>query len=157
MIFELIGGLLEWGVDALSELFGEAGGELIAGGAEALVDLGTAVVAIGAGAAALGAIIALAELTVDSIRKYLNNKNIASQIEDILNNDKQTQKYFRDKLQNVPQFSLKQMNKVVAKMQRTSDGQTVATVRVIHPESKVYTDIPIAGNKVSGVYEGLTL
>ena len=154
-MFDFLGEIIEGATELLSEVFG--GG--IAGDAMAALamELGTTVVTIGAGAVALGALIALAELTVDSIKKYLNSRK--SDIEDALNNDPETLKRFlpKERLAGANKFSLSQMKKVVHKMQRTSDGQTVATVRISHPVSGVYLDAPIAGNQVKGVYQGLVL
>lgn len=156
MIFELVGAILESLGDFLGELF-EGGGELLEGGAALASELGTAVVAIGAGAAALGALIAVAELSAQAIRNFLYSQDMASKIQNVLNNDPTTLKNLGVSLQNAPQYSISQMKKVVQKVSRTSDGQTVATVRVIHPTSGVYVDCPIAGNTNKDVYEGLVL
>lgn len=157
MIFELIGGLLEWGAEVIGDLLGESAGELIGAGAEMAAELGTAVVAVGVGAAALGAIVALAELSLEAIKKWLYSAKVASRIEDILNKNPQTLAALGHKLQNAPKFSLSQMKKVVHEVKRTQDGQTVATIRVTHPLSGVYTDVRVAGNTNKNVYEGAIL
>lgn len=154
-MFDLLGDLVE----LVTDLFSDGGGDLLAGAADLALEIGTDIVAIGAGAAAIGAIVALAELTRDTIRKYLASKAVASQIEDILNNDENTLNKFvpEERLRGAHKYSISQMTKVVDKIEKTADGQSVATVRVVHPRSGVYLDAKIAGNHMSGVYEGLTL
>lgn len=158
MPFEFLGILIEGIVDFVGDLFSE-GGEMLAGAAELAAEVGTSVVAIGAGAMALGAIVALAELTVNTIRNYLNSKQVAKKIEDILNNDEETLKALlpKERLAGANKCSIGEMYKSVHSVRKTSDGQTVATVRIVHPKSGVYLDAPIAGNKATGIYEGLVL
>lgn len=157
MLFEYIGGILGELVEGVADLFSEADADMLAEGTDFAEKLGTAVVGIGVGAAALGALVALDVLSVDSLRKYLLHRS--REIEDILNDDEKTLENVRikERLKGAKKCSISQMEKVVTRIDKTSDGQTVATVRIIHPKSNVYTDIPIAGNKVKDIYEGLVL
>ena len=158
MIFELLGEVISSVCDWIGDLL-EGGGELLAGGAELAAVLGTAVVALGAAATAMGAVIALAELSVHAIRKWLNSKNIAGQIENILNNNPNTLKDLLpgEILRGANKVSISQMKKVVRKVEKTPDGsQTVATIHIIHPRG-VYYETAIAGNSVKDVREGMVI
>lgn len=151
MIFELIGALIEGIGDLLGELF--------EGGAALAAELGTAAVAVGAGAAALGAVIALAELSIDAIKKYLCKRDVAAKIERILNNDQRTLNAMvsSKRLANANKFSISDMDTTVHDVRRTRDGQKVAIVRVLHPVGRVYHDVVIAGNKNIDVQAGLKI
>lgn len=157
MPLDFISGLIEGLVDVIEEV-----AEVVFGNSDAAalaVELGTSVVAIGAGAAAIGACVALAELTVDTLRKFINSRDVSKKIEDALNNDEKTLKLLisKDQLAGAHVCRIGDMKKVVHSVKRTPDGQTVATVRITHPKSGACLDAHIAGNKVSGVYEGLVL
>lgn len=162
MIFELLGEIIVAAGEMIGDLLegaADSAGELLDSGAELAATLGTAVVAVSAAATAMGAVIALAELSVDAIRKWLNSKNIASQIENILNNDPHTLESMlpEERLRGANKFSISQMKKIVHKVEKTPDGlQSVATIRIVHP-CGVYYDAVVAGNSVKDVYKGVTI
>lgn len=158
LIFDFLGdaadAVISGAVEAFSgsEVLGEMAAELAA-------ELGTAAVAVGAGAVALGAVAAFAELTAETLKKFIQSKQIADQIVDALNNDPVTRACLTEnKLENAPKYKISDisdMHRKVENVEKTADGQEVVTIRVTHPISLVYTDVCVAANTCKGIYKGM--
>lgn len=157
LIFDFLGDTIETVIGSTVEAISGSGvlGEMAA---ELAAELGTAVVAVGAGAVALGAVIAFADLTAEKLKKFICSKQMGDQLADILNDDPTTlARLTEKKLENAPRYSIHDMIRRVENLEKTTDGQTVVKVRVIHPISQVYTDVSVAANECKGIYKGLEI
>lgn len=153
LIFDFLGDAMDTVIGGAVEAF--SGSEVLG---EMAAELGTAAVAIGAGAVALGAVVAFAELTAETLKKFIQSEQIADQIVDALNNDPVTMACLTEnKLENAHVCSISDMLQKVERLEKTAEGQKVVTVRVTHPISHVYTDVSVAANECRGIYEGLKL
>lgn len=160
MVFDFLVDLLSDAVDSVGNLIGGISdvGMDFDSLSEFAESLGTTAVELSSAALALGAIYAFTVLTADTLEKFIQSRRIKSEVEDILNNDPTTiRRLDEEHLRNAPKCSISDMRKRVEKMQKTSDGQTVLTLRVTHPISQVYTDVKLAAKECRGVYEGMTL